>query len=171
MGAKVKLNLPSSLWTAKDSARLGADTLAAIKLRTSKGIDANGKPFNGYSKRPLYVSYRGARLKPKGGRVSRTGQSVYYKGGYDQYKRESRQHDEDSSALVDLVLSGTLMNNLVLLRADAQRFVIGLTQHVRYYGYDVNNDREYLGLSPKDVEILVKAVQINLARKITGRRS
>ena len=76
-----------------------------------------------------------------------------------------------SSALVDLVLSGTLMNNLVLLRADAQRFVIGLTQQVRYYGYDVNNDREYLGLSPKDVEILVKAVQINLARKITGRRS
>jgi hypothetical protein len=106
MGAKVKLNLPSSLWTAKDSARLAADTLAAIKLRTSKGIDANGAPFIDYSTRPLYVSYRGARLKPKGGRVSRTGLSVYYKDGYKQYKIESRRMGRGSSALVDLVLSG-----------------------------------------------------------------
>jgi hypothetical protein len=72
MGARVNLNLPSSLWTAQDSARLALNTLAAIKLRTSKGIDANGQPFDGYSKRPIYVAYRGARLKPKGGRVSRT---------------------------------------------------------------------------------------------------
>jgi hypothetical protein len=171
MGAKVKLNLPSSLWTAKDSARLAADTLAAIKLRTSKGIDANGAPFIDYSTRPLYVSYRGARLKPKGGRVSRTGLSVYYKGGYKQYKVESRRMGRGSSALVDLVLSGTLMNNLVILHADAQRFIIGLTQHVRHYGYEVNNDREFLGLSQRDVNVLVSAVQLAITRKIQGGRS
>jgi len=173
MGAKVKLNLnlPSSLWTAKDSARLAADTLAAIKLRTSKGIDANGTPFIDYSTQPLYVSYRGARLKPKGGRVSRTGLSVYYKGGYEQYKIESRRMGRGSSALVDLVLSGTLMNNLVILHADAQRFIIGLTQHVRHYGYEVNDDREFLGLSQRDVNMIVSAVQFNLARKIKGGRS
>jgi len=171
MGARVNLNLPSSLWTAQDSARLALNTLAAIKLRTSKGIDANGQPFTGYSKKPLYVAYRGARLKPKGGRVSRTGQSVYYKGGYDQYKRESRRHGAGSSALVDLTLSGILMNNLMVLEATDSRFIIGLTQHVRSYGYKVNAQRGFIGLSPKDVDVLVSAVQLELAKKIKrGRR-
>ena len=171
MGARVNLNLPSSLWTAKDSARLALNTLAAIKLRTSKGIDANGQPFDGYSKKPIYVAYRGARLKPKGGRVSRTGQSVYYEGGYDQYKRESRRHGAGSSALVDLTLSGILMNNLMVLEATDSRFIIGLTQHVRSYGYKVNAQREFIGLSPRDVNVLVSAVQLELTKKIKrGRR-
>ena len=171
MGARVNLNLPSSLWSARDSARLALNTLAAIKLRTSKGIDANGQPFDGYSKKPIYVPYRGARLKPKGGRVSRTGQSVYYEGGYDQYKRESRRHGAGSSALVDLTLSGILMNNLMVLEATESRFIIGLTQHVRSYGYKVNAQREYIGLSPKDVNVLVSAVQAELVKKIKrGRR-
>ena len=171
MGARVNLNLPSSLWSARDSARLALNTLAAIKLRTSKGIDANGQPFDGYSKKPIYVAYRGARLKPKGGRVSRTGQSVYYEGGYDQYKRESRRHGAGSSALVDLTLSGILMNNLTVLEATESRFIIGLTQHVRSYGYKVNAQREYIGLSPKDVNVLVSAVQAELVKKIKrGRR-
>ena len=78
MPATIKLNLPSSLWTARDTARLGMNTLAAIKLRTSKGFDANGKRFKGYSTKPLYVAFKGARLKPKGGRLSRTGKSIYY---------------------------------------------------------------------------------------------
>lgn len=171
MGARVNLNLPTSLWSARDSARLALNTLAAIKLRTSKGIDANGQPFDGYSKKPIYVAYRGARLKPKGGRVSRTGQSVYYKGGYDQYKRESRRHGAGSSALVDLVASGVLMNNLMVLEATESRFIIGLTRHVRSYGYHVNAKREYIGLSPKDVNVLVSAVQAELVKKIKrGRR-
>jgi len=169
MRANIRLNLPNSLWTANDSAKLGLNTLAAIKLRTSKGIDADGNKFAKYSRAPIYIPFRGARLKPKGGRLSRTGQSVYYAGGYDQYKRESRQHSEDSSALVDLVLSGALMNNLVLLSADAQRFIIGLTQHVQSYGYKVNADREYLGLSPRDVNVLVSAVQAELTKKIKKR--
>ena len=63
MGARVNLNLPTSLWTAQDSARLALNTLAAIKLRTSKGIDANGQPFDGYSKKPIYVAYRGGRAR------------------------------------------------------------------------------------------------------------
>lgn len=166
MSAKVKLNLPSSLWTAKDSAKLALNTLAAIKLRTSRGIDANGQPFTDYSTKPIYISYRGARLKPKGGRVSRTGQSVYYENGYEQYKQESRRHGAGSSALVDLVASGILMNNLMVLQATEDFFIIGLTQQVRHYGYDVNARREFLGLSPQDVDVLVSAVELELAKKI-----
>ena len=61
MTAKVRLNLPTSLWTAKDSARLALNTLAAIKLRTTRGVDANGRPFAPYSSNPIYVPYKGAR--------------------------------------------------------------------------------------------------------------
>jgi hypothetical protein len=166
MTAKVRLNLPTSLWTAKDSARLAQNTLAAIKLRTSKGVDANGQGFKDYSTNPIYIAYKGARLKPKGGRVSRTGQSVFYKDGYEQYKRESRQHGAGSSALVDLVASGALMNNLVVLKATESLFIIGLTQQVRNYGYHVNAQREFLGLSPRDVNVLVSAVQAEITKKI-----
>jgi hypothetical protein len=172
MAARINLNLPSSLWTAKDSARLAQNTLAAIKLRTSQGIDADGRKFSSYapySTRPIYIPLRGARLKPKGGRKSRTGRTVFYAGGYDQYKRESRKHGTGSSALVDLTLSGALMQNLVVLDATASRFVIGLAAHVRHYGYDVNAEREFLGLSPQDVNVLVSAVQAELTKKIRGR--
>ena len=55
MPVKVNLNLPSSVWTASDSAALASNTLASIKLRTSKGIDANVKKFDDYSEEPLYV--------------------------------------------------------------------------------------------------------------------
>ena len=106
MPNKVDIKIPRTLWTARDSLRLAQNTLAAIKLRTSRGIDANGVAFDGYSKKPpIYVAKRGARLAPKGGRPSRTGRSVYYQGGYQQYKRESRDRGSSSdSAEVDLVL-------------------------------------------------------------------
>jgi hypothetical protein len=87
---------------------------------------------------------------------------MYFAGGYHEYKEKSRKHGAGSSALVDLVASGILMNNLVVLHADAQRFVIGLTQHVRNYGYAVNQARPYLGLSARQVDIVVKAVEYDL---------
>ena len=70
--AKINLNLPQALWTAKQSAALALNTVASIKMRTSDGLDTDDKPFKNYSKRPIYIAFQGARLKPKGGRVSRT---------------------------------------------------------------------------------------------------
>jgi hypothetical protein len=166
MGAKVQLNLPNSLWTAKDTARLASNTLAMIKLRTSEGLDADRKPFKDYSIKPIYVAFRGARLKPKGGRPSRTGRSIFYAGGYQQYKQESRRRGAGSSALVDLVSSGALMNNLVVLHASAEKFILGLTPNVRHYGYHVNADREYLGLSAQDINVIVSAVEYELTKKL-----
>ena len=170
MGVKVDidLNLPAPLWTARDTMRLASNTLASIKLRTSKGIDANGRPFksyNDYSTNPIYISKRGARLAPKGGRPSRSGLSVFYERGYKQYKQESRRRSGSSNAEVDLVLSGNMMNNLVVKEATASGFKIGLTKHAQY-GYAVNEDREFLGLSEDDVRILVTAAQAEIARKL-----
>ena len=115
MQARIDLNLPRSLWTQRDSLVLASNTLASIKMRTSRGIDATGNQFKGYSTRPLYVLKRGARLKPKGGRLSPTGRSVFYQNGYKQYKHESRRRGTPGeSAEVDLVLSGNMMNNYEL---------------------------------------------------------
>jgi hypothetical protein len=167
---KVKLKFPKKLWTKKDTMRLAMNTLASIKLRTSKGLDADEVKFDDYSDKPIYIPIgkgTGARLKPKGGRVSRTGNSVFYSGGYRQYKEESRKRGSgDDSAEVDLVLSGALMNNLVVLNAEETKFTIGLTSHVRHYGYYVNETREYIGLSDKDVEILFQSVKEEIANKI-----
>ena len=166
MAARVNLNLPRSLWTSQDSLRLASNTLASIKLRTGKGLDANGKPFKPYSTTPIYVAKRGARLKPKGGRPSRTGKSIYYEGGYQQYKNQSRRRGQSTdSAEVDLVLSGNMMNNLVVKEATASGFTIGLTKHAQY-GFAVNETREFIGLSPDDVEVLVEAVEAELRRKL-----
>ena len=174
MTVKVKLNLPSSVWTASDSASLASNTLASIKLRTSKGVDANGAPFDGYSTNSIYVKYKGARLKPKGGRKSRSGKSVFYAGGYKQYKHESRKRKRGKavgqSAEVDLVLSGQLMNNFIVLEAKSSSFKLGLTKHVQHYGYDVNNEREYIGLTKKEVDILVETVAIDIGNKIRSKR-
>jgi hypothetical protein len=168
MPSKVTLNLPADIWTAQDTATLAANTLASVKLRTSRGISSTGAKFKKYSRRPLYVSKRGARLKPKGGRPSRTGRSIFYAGGYRQYKEESRKHNSKKghSALVDLVLSGQLMNNLVVIEARRNRFKIGLTKHVQHYGYDVHAIRPYIGLTPKDVQVIVNAVSIDITNKI-----
>jgi hypothetical protein len=167
MAASVDIKIPRTLWSAQDTLRLAQNTLAAIKLRTSKGIDANGEAFADYSKKPLYVAKRGARLAPKGGRPSRTGRSVYYQGGYKQYKKESRRRGgSGDSAEVDLVLSGQLMNNLIVLDATVDKFTIGLTKHVQSYGYHVNDKREFIGLTDDDVKILTRTVEIEVRKKL-----
>ena len=166
MPSKVNIQVPRSLWTTKDSSNLAMNTLASIKLRTSNGIDAHGAKFKKYSTKPLYVSKRGARLKPKGGEPTDSGKGVFYDGGYRQYKHESRRRGSSSdSAEVDLVLSGNMMNNLEVKDATPTGFVIGLNQHAQY-GYIVNETREFLGLSPKDVDILVKTIEIEVRKKI-----
>ena len=169
MTAKVNIKIPRTLWSAKDSMRLASNTLASIKLRTSRGIDANGAKFNDYSRKPIYVAKKGARLSPKGGRPSRTGQSVYYAGGYEQYKEDSRRRGRrgnNDSAQVDLVLSGQLMNNLVIKEATATGFTIGLTKHVQSYGYHVNEKREFLGLTTKNIDVLTAAIAIEVRKKL-----
>ena len=168
MAAKVKLNLPVNLWTQKDSKILGLNTLASIKLRTSKGMGYKGK-FTDYSVEPIYVglnSDTGKRLKPKGGR--KTPKSRFYEGGYAEYKEKSRKRRKGAgnSAAVDLVLSGQLMNNFVLKKARPDGFTLGLTKHVSHYGYDVNKSRPFIGLTKKDIDILVKAVTFDLKAKL-----
>ena len=169
MTVKVNLKLPRDIWTAKDTKALASNTVATVKRRTMRGISSRGKKFKKYSTKPLYVSFRGARLKPKGGtRLSRTGKSIYYAGGYQQYKHDSRkrQGGQGRTAEVDLVLSGQLMNNLVVLSATETRFRIGLTKHVQHYGYEVHKIRPYIGLTDNEIDTLVNAVAFDISKKL-----
>ena len=169
MTVKVNLKLPRDIWTAKDTKALASNTVATVKRRTMRGISSRGKKFKKYSTNPLYVSFRGARLKPKGGtRLSRTGKSIYYAGGYQQYKEDSRKRrgGQGQTAEVDLVLSGQLMNNLVVLEATETRFRIGLTKHVRHYGYEVHKIRPYIGLTDNEIDTLVNAVAFDISKKL-----
>ena len=178
MPAKVNLKLPALIWNKTDTLRLARDTLAMIKLRTSRGLDADGQPFKEYSRKKIYIPIgkgTGARLKPKGGQLTASGKSMKFEGGYKEYKELSRKRGNlnehsDDSAEVDLVLSGALMNNLVILNAQDNKFTIGLTTHVQYYGYAVNAKRTFLGLSEQDVDILVATVQEIIFNHIRGKR-
>jgi len=166
MPVKFNLNLPSNLWTQNDSVILGQNTLAQIKIRTGKGIDANGQPFAEYSTNPIYIQKKGAKLKPKGGKPTKSGDSVFYQDGYAQYKHESRRRGQGrESAEVDLVLSGNMLNNFIVKEATDTGFKIGLTNQAQY-GYDVNQDREFIGLTNGEVAVIVKAVELDLKRKL-----
>ncbi len=65
MSAKVSLNLPKSLFTAEDSLRLASNTLAQVKIRTGKGVDANGQLFKDYSTTPSMYQRRERVLRPR----------------------------------------------------------------------------------------------------------
>jgi hypothetical protein len=62
------------------------------------------------------------------------------------------------------------MNNLVVLEASLTRFRIGLTKHVRHYGYHVHQERPYIGLTDDEINILVDAVAYDISQKLRGRK-
>jgi len=57
------------------------------------------------------------------------------------------------------------MNNFVVKQATVNGFKLGLTQQANY-GYSVNMDREFIGLTDQEVDILVRAVEFDLRRKL-----
>lgn len=154
------------IWTAQNNQVHALNSIALIKRRTMKGIDAKGTPFKKYSTKAIYVATKGARLKPKGGRVSSSGKSMYFVGGYKEYKQRSRLGGI-KTAEVDLTLSGVLMNSIQVLEAGQYSYKIGLASQGRPYGYYVNQKREFLGLTSKDVDIIVKAAAIDMKRNLS----
>ena len=179
MPNQVRFRLPKDLWTERDTKRLALNTLASIKSRTMQGRDADGKPFKEYSDEPLYVAFKGARLKPKGyTRKSRTGKSAFYQGGYQEYKEKSRRRPErrakklpkKMTSEVDLVLSGSLMANFIPLKVTKTRFTLGLGSPVQKYGYHVNKTRRFIGLSPSEVDQMTKVIALEIKQKLQRGR-
>jgi phage gpG-like protein len=172
LSQKTNVNVQTSFkvpvsWTAKDSLTMGLDIITLIKMRTMKGISSEGKPFNAYSTNKIYIPFKGARLKPKGGVVSRTGLSMMYpkKKGYREYKHLSRRRARGGggqTAEVDLTLSGALMSSLTVLKSTINQVVVGIGPASRHYGYYVHQVRPFIGLTKSEESIIIDAIAENM---------
>lgn len=169
MGARVTISIQiPELWTERDSQVTALDAIALIRSRVYTGKDTKDRPFKGYSTKPIYVSKRGARLTPKGGR--RTKKGMFFAGGYQEYKQKSRRRvsgGSNQTAEVDLTLSGALMNNLVMTDSSRTSFTIGLSSAVRGYGYFVHEERPFIGLSKSDQRKLTDAIAARIRKKLS----
>ena len=166
MKATISLNLPPLNLTKTMMKGIAQDILAIIKIRIYKGLDYNLSKFKAYSTKPIYIGYKSTtykRLKPKRG--IKKPNSMFFAGGYAEYKEKSRKRSnaiEGQTASVDLTLSGMMMQNFVVLDATNTKFTIGLLPPVQDYGYAVNKDRGFIGLADKEVDQLVQIVKANL---------
>ena len=147
---------------------LAQDLMVAVSVRTfDEGLDTNDSPHKRYSEKPIYIGLKSRtarRLKPKGGRLSRTGKSVFYAGGYAHYKAASTR----TVRKVTLTLSGQMRRSFRVLRFSKAAATIGLSGQAKVYGSFVNDSRPWIGLSPKNQKFyrakLRKMLQRNMSR-------
>ncbi len=169
MGSRVTISIQiTKIWTERDSQITALDTIALVRSRVYTGKDTEDRPFKGYSTKPIYISKKGARLTPKGGR--RTPKGMFFEGGYRDYKQKSRRRvsgGANQTAEVDLTLSGALMNNLIMTNATRTSYTIGLSSAVKSYGYYVNEDRSFIGLSPSDERKLTNTIAARIRKKLS----
>ena len=122
----------------------------------------------------------GRRLAPKGGKLSQSGRSMRFAGGYAEYKRLSRGSGAlpatgyaaaavGPSSEVDLLLSGQLRRSIEVAQADEDSAVVQTGTQTATYAGAVNALRPFMGLAPGDraqVEaVLTQAVLGAIARR------
>ena len=130
---------------------IGNAVVAFIRGRTGKGRSALGDGFAPYSTAPIYISRHtgtGRRLVPKGGRRTKSGKSVFYEGGYAQYRQLST-----GSGVINLTLSGQLMRAIRVSQVTASRAVVDIAPGAAY-GAAVNDKRRFMGIAPDETKKL-----------------
>lgn len=158
----------SALTDRQSMLMIGNAMVAIIRSRTVAGADAKGRPFKGYATNPIYIPIgrgTGLRLAPKGGEVSRTGRSMRFKGGYQEYKRKSRRPgvtprggaSSATTSEVDLTLSGQLMRSVHVAQATDDAVVVQTNDGTARYAGPVNDRREFMGIAPSDYDDLEAA--------------
>ena len=177
---------PTRAWDRQAMAFLADAAKGAVIARTFyQGIGEDGAPLAPYSTRPMTVTFASPlarRLKPKGGEPAwgrghprRLGPRKwkvvgrYYKGGYAQFKSESRKGPRNAE--VDLVLSGTLMRPLRVKRVTLDSATIGISGRALAYGGAVDARRPFMGLGPADEETMQVAFEtaVNAAARRSAR--
>lgn len=190
VGVKVKIDLsrfPSRLIDEAAMKDIAEQLRASITQRAFfEGLDVKDATFDDYSKtaRVVYFASETARrLKPRGGtpwkgrRGPRKGETVgrFYEGGYRQYKEESRKGLREASVEVDLILSGQLSRSLRVVRTTSTQARIEVRGSATAYAQGVNQKREWLGVSPRNVEdlnaVLPEIVAAAAARSTAGQQA
>jgi len=160
-------NRAAKIWTRRDMGELAQNVTAAVDIRAfSKGLDTDDVPHKPYSVKPIYISLKSdtaRRLKPKGGRLSRSGKSVFYAGGYAHYKAASTR----SVGRVTLELNGQMRREFRKLRWSKSAATIGLSGPAKVYGSFVNEARPWIGLSPSNRKFYRTKLQKMLRRNLS----
>lgn len=150
---------------ARGMTAIGNSVVALIRKRTTvDGESYTGGGFKPYSTRPIYITRgrgTGARLAPKGGRPTPSGQSVYYDGGYADYKRQS-----SGSSVVNLTLSGQLMRSIAVAKATRRQVVVQTGSGVSDYARGVNDARPFMGVSEAERPVLERVAQAQVEAHI-----
>lgn len=125
---KIDLNLPDFTLSQKDLQYIANEVISTIKERTEEGLDADGKPFKPYSKRPIKVYDK------------------VYKGGYAEYKSKKGVKKPN------LKESGKLLNSIKSKDVGGDDFKV-VVEGVSY-AEKVFEDRPILGLTKSEVEVI-----------------
>ena len=153
-----------SIIDARGMTSIGNAAVALIRKRAGEGRAFTGGDFRPYSTRPIYISRNrgtGARLAPKGGRPSRTGASVFYAGGYAEYKRAST-----GSGVVNLTLSGQLMRSIAVAKATARAVVVQAGGGTVAYAGAVNDARPFMGIARDELPAIERVATAEVSRHI-----
>ena len=179
---------PSFVWDATAVRDVGEALRTSLVQRTFfEGLNVDDAPMARYSTKPVVIynkSETARRLKPKGGtpwkgqRGPNKGRVVgrFYKGGYAQYKEESRKGLKPGKSIeVDLILSGQLSRSLRVTRTTTNQARIEVRGSATAYAAAVNAKREWLGVSPRNVEdlnaVLAEIVGAAAQRSTAGQQA
>lgn len=162
--------IPRKPWDTKASRQLGEHMVGVFVARIhTRGQDVDDRAFKPFSTRPTSISLVrgvGLRLVPKGGRLSASGRSMFFSGGYREYHQLSR-----GSTKKVLIASGQLLRSwrVKLVRADKIR--IGIDGRPAVYGLKIDASHHYIGVSPRDRAEMRKAVTLNMRRAMDRSRT
>lgn len=173
--------------------KLGLEVATIIRDRafpsSGAGRDDRGRPFSGYSTKPIYVSKaspprkadmpapvgvsaatiakgKGADRRGRSrGETTKTRKTVFYQGGYSQYRSSIGR---SSGSAKNLVLTGQTARALSYLRSTRHSIVIGFrTRKARARHLDA--EYEFLGLTPAEKRRVI-AIWRRMVREQLRRR-
>lgn len=157
--------IPRKAWNRAAMRALALTVQGAVAVRAfQRGHDVEDRPFDGYGTKPIYIGGETARrLKPRGGRATASGRSMFFAGGYRQYKALAT-----GVAKVNLTLSGQLRRSFRVKRVSAARALIGTTGQPSLYNRGVQVRRPWVGVSPRDRRVMQREAA-RLVREIMNR--
>jgi len=161
-------------WDARATRLLAQQVRAVVLARAfDRGHGLKDDPHKPYSSKPIHMPIdtfpkpRGGQRsskKPRGGAqtLSRASGSVYYEGGYREYKENTQ-----GSSRVNLTQSGAMRRSFRVKKTTKTQAWIGLTGAPTVYGLKVNQERPWLGLSPADKRLIKAATQLLIKQTIS----
>ena len=178
---------PSFVWDLKAMRDVAEVLRTSLVQRTFfEGLDVNDNGMKAYSTKPVVI-YRNSetarRLKPKGGtpwkgqRGPNKGRVVgrFYKGGYAQYKEESRKGLKPGKSVeVDLILSGQLSRSIGVQAISKTGVTITPRGAAVAYAGATHLKRNWWGISPRNNADLVAAlpeiIGACISRAVAGKQ-